>query len=228
MNEQSEQKAVLIGLTGGIGSGKSTVAELFAKSGFTVLSADEVAQSLMATHTDVRAAIEHEFGSQAYRPDGSLSRDYLAQRVFGSTADHRKALQKLNTIVHPYVLDELLAQAEARAEDGERCIIIEIPLLYEIGLEDAFDYVVLVIAADSKRIERVRKRSSISEEQIRARMNEQVSPEQIKGYADFVIDNSHDLDKLRVAVDFLVQILPYLPAVDADSDGEAPGEEVNN
>lgn len=218
MTENSTQKAVLIGLTGGIGSGKSTVADLFRTAGFRVLSADDVASELMSSHPAIRAALEAEFGAQVYDTDGMVSRKYLAERVFGTTPEHHRSLTALNTIVHPYVLDELLSRAEDIALAGERCIIIEIPLLYEIGLEDAFDYVILVLASDAVRIERVMKRSNLPEAQIRARMAEQVSPDQIKGYADFVIDNSTSVERLHQAVDFLTEILPHLPPVEDDGD----------
>jgi len=228
MKEHSEQNAVLIGLTGGIGSGKSTVAELFRTAGFTVLSADDVATALMATHAEVRAALEVAFGAMVFGEDGAVNKVYLSERVFGHTPEHQRSLHKLNTIVHPYVLDELLSQAEDLALKGELCIIIEIPLLYEIGLEDAFDYVILVLASDAVRIERVMKRSNLPEEQIRARMKEQVSPDQIKGYADFVIDNSAGVEKLHQAVGFLVEILPHLPPVVDDGDDSLLTEDENS
>ncbi|MBK9248704.1 MAG: dephospho-CoA kinase [Ignavibacteria bacterium] len=210
---QSEHKAVLIGLTGGIGSGKSTVSNLFVKSGFTVLNADDIALEIMEGNPEVRDKLYKMFSSLVFNDDRTINRNYLAERVFGITQEHRKALKELNNLVHPHVLDELLERAEELASNGERCIMIEIPLLYEIGLEDAFDYVILVVASEKNRIERVIKRSNISEEQVKARMAEQVIPDQIKGYADFVIENNESLEKLQQSVEFLSQIIPHLPSV---------------
>ncbi len=218
MEEISENTSVLFGLTGGIGSGKSTVAEIFREAGFAVLSADDVASLLMNDNPEVREKLSETFGRNIYNEAGNLNRAMLGEIVFGSTKEQLLNLQKLNSIVHPYVLDELLAQAERLAEQGEQCIILEIPLVYEIGLEDAFDYVIVVLADEQQRINRVKERSKLTEAQIKSRINQQVSSEQVKGYADFVIDNSHSLDKLRQSVQFLVDILPHLPPKSSDDD----------
>lgn len=226
MEEISEKSCVLFGLTGGIGSGKSTVAQIFREAGIAVLSADDVASLLMTENAEVRDKLAETFGASIYNVSGTLDRAMLGDIVFGSTKEQQMNLLKLNSIVHPYVLDELLAQAERLAEKGEPCIILEIPLLYEIGLEDAFDYVIVVLAEEQLRINRVKIRSSLTEAQIRARINQQVSSEQVKGYADFVIDNSHSLEKLHQSVQFLVDIIPHLPpkGIDDDASLQADGD----
>ncbi len=208
---EPEQQAILVGITGGIGSGKSTVSDMIEMKGFTVLNADIFAAVLMETKAEIRSKLFDFFGGKIFRDDGMVNREYLASRVFGEDTSHKEALKKLNMIVHPFVLDELLARAETLASEGETCIFIEVPLLYEIGLEDAFDYVLLVTAPDKIRIERVMARSELTEEQIRARMAEQAPPEHMKAIADFVIDNSGTVEKLQQSVDFLLSVIPLLP-----------------
>lgn len=215
---EEEHIAILVGITGGIGSGKSTVSDMIEKQGFTVLNADVFAAVLMETKAEIRSKLFEYFGGKIFRDDGLINREYLASRVFGEENSQREALKKLNKIVHPYVLDELLDRAEVLASEGETCIFIEVPLLYEIGLEDAFDYVILITAPDGIRIKRVMERSELTEQQIRARMAEQAPPEHMKAIADFVIDNSGTIAKLQQSIDFLLSVIPLLPPKEADGD----------
>ncbi|MBI3260437.1 MAG: dephospho-CoA kinase [Ignavibacteriae bacterium] len=217
---EDEHQAILVGITGGIGSGKSTVSDMIEMQNFTVLNADIFAAVLMETKAEIRSKLFEFFGGKIFRDDGMVNRDYLASRVFGEEKSHKEALKKLNMIVHPFVLDELLTRAEALASEGETCIFIEVPLLYEIGLEDAFDYVILVIAPDNLRVKRVMERSELTEEQIRARMEEQAPPEHMKAIADFVIDNSGTVEKLQQSVDFLLSVIPLLPPKEPDDEDD--------
>lgn len=200
---------VVIGLTGGIGSGKSTVANLFEKAGLKVLKADDIAKKIMAGDAELQKLLKTEFGDDVFKSD-ILQADFLAAKVFGSTHEHRKNLRKLNSLVHPRVLDELLKEINALAENGEKLIIVEIALLYEIELEDAFDYVITVDAPEDVRIKRTMERSKISEEEIRHRIAEQIPAEDKKAWADFVIDNSKDFKTLENSVDFVLSFLPFL------------------
>jgi len=223
---EEEHKAILVGITGGIGSGKSTVSDMIENQNYTVLNADIFAAVIMETKSEVRSKLFEYFGGKIFRDDGMVNREYLASRVFGEEKSHKEALKNLNKIVHPFVLDELLSRAEVLASEGETCIFIEVPLLYEIGLEDAFDYVILVTAPDKIRIERVIARSELTEQQIRARMADQAPPEHIKAMADFVIDNSGTEVKLQQSVDFLLSVIPLLPPKlpDFDEDEESTSD----
>ncbi len=215
---KEEHQAILVGITGGIGSGKSTVSDMIEQQGFSVLNADIFAAVLMETKPEIRSKLFDFFGGKIFRDDGKVNREYLASRVFGEEKSHKDALKKLNMIVHPFVLDELLAHAETLASEGETCIFIEVPLLYEIGLEDAFDYVILITAPDLLRIERVMARSELTADQIRARMAEQASPEHMKAIADFVIENTGTVEKLQQSVDFLLSVIPLLPPKEPDDE----------
>ncbi|MES2766984.1 MAG: dephospho-CoA kinase [Bacteroidota bacterium] len=216
-----EHETVVIGLTGGIGSGKSSVANLFEKAGLKVLKADDVAKNIMASDAELQKLLKAEFGDDVFKND-ILQADFLATKVFGETAEHRKNLKKLNSLVHPRVLDELLKQINALAESGEKLIVVEIALLYEIELEDAFDYVITVDAPEDIRIKRTMERSRITEAEVRHRIAEQIPAEDKKAWADFVIDNSKDFKTLENSVEFVLSFLPFLKPKrdDEEEDGE--------
>jgi dephospho-CoA kinase len=220
-NTPAENQTVVIGLTGGIGSGKSSVAHLFEKAGLKVLKADDVAKNIMATDAELQKLLKVEFGDDVFKNE-ILQADFLATKVFGETAEHRKNLKKLNSLVHPRVLDELLKQINALAESGEKLIVVEIALLYEVGLEDAFDYVITVDAPEDIRIQRTMERNKISEAEVRHRIAEQIPAEDKKARADFVIDNSKDFKTLENSVEFVLSFLPFLKPKrdDEEEDGE--------
>jgi dephospho-CoA kinase len=185
-----------VGLTGGVGSGKSTVAALLAEHGAVVVDADAIAREVVAPGTPGLAAVLARFGAAVTAPDGSLDRPALAAIVFNDES----ARLDLNAIVHPLIgarTAELMAAAPADA-----IVVHDIPLLVEGNLAEAFDAVVVVEADPQTRLQRLELRG-LSADDARARMAAQASDEQRRAVADEVIGNDGDLDALRVEVDEL-------------------------
>lgn len=182
-----------LGLTGGIGSGKTTVCGFLEEQGARVFYADVEAKRLMQEDPDVRAAIVEAFGGAAYRDDGTLDRAYLADRVFGDT----EQLERLNAIVHPHVFEAFEA-AKARAEEeGLSLLVHEAALLFEAGGDAHVDVTAAVVAPDADRIAWVTARDDVTPEQVRARMQHQLSQDELRRRADYVIENDGTLDDLR-------------------------------
>jgi dephospho-CoA kinase len=189
---------LLVGLTGGIGAGKSTVARLLSERGAVVIDADSIVRELQRPGTDVFKAIVERFGSHVVAPDGSLDRDRLADIVFRDD-DARSAL---NAIVHPAVY-AVMAERIAELKDGDHVVVLDIPLLAESGGSDGMDAVVVVEADEDARVARVVAERGLDPEDVRARMAVQASPEQREALADVVIRNNGSADDLRAQVDQL-------------------------
>ncbi len=203
-------KHIFVAITGGIGSGKSRVADIIRSAGYTVLSADSIAQELIAERADIRRDIAAVLGEDALLPDGRLDKDRVRQKVFGPTDKHAEALRRLNAAVHPYVVEELAERLATLYEQGAYCVFNETALVFEAGLEECYDYIVVVDAPEELRIERVLASRSIDEEDVRNRINMQMAAERKKQMADFVIDNSGTPEALEKATKTLLVILPTL------------------
>lgn len=187
-----------IGLTGGIGSGKSTVARMLVERGARLVDADAIARQLMEPGQPALSAAVQAFGQEILNPDGSLNRPALAALVF---ADESKR-QVLNGIVHPLVRAESARQVEAaRAELGEDAVVVEdIPLLAETGQADRFDGVLLVEVEQGERLRRLVEFRGMDEADARARMAAQASDGERRALATWVIDNSGSLEQTEAQV----------------------------
>src|SRR5690606_36700483 len=162
---------IKVGVTGGIGSGKSVVCRLFRVLGAPVFDADSEAKRLMATDAGLIAAIRSEFGDEAYHDDGTLNRGYLASQVFNDT----QRLAVLNGLVHPVAIRA--GEAWANGQDAPYSVK-EAALLFESGSFKLSDYTMLVTAPEATRIARVVKRDGVTAEQVRMRMQRQWPDEQ--------------------------------------------------
>ena len=171
----------IIGLTGGIGSGKSRVVSLFNTLGVPCYIADVEAKRLMNNQSEVKAAIVDLFGEQAY-VDGSLNRNYLSQIVFAKS----EKLKALNAIVHPAVAQDFSVWVE---QQKAPFVIKEVAILFETGGYKNVDKTVLITAPETIRIERVMLRDGVSAGEVKARMRNQWTDAQREPLADFVIDN---------------------------------------
>jgi len=189
---------LLVGLTGGIGAGKSTVARLLAEHGAVVIDADTIVRELQQPGTDVFGAIVEHFGPHIVAADGSLDRERLADIVFRND-DARSAL---NAIVHPAVY-AVMSERIAAVKDQDKVVVLDIPLLAESGGGGAMDAVVVVEADDEMRVARVVAERSLDHEDVRARMAAQASSEQREALADVVIRNNGTPEDLRAQVDDL-------------------------
>ncbi|WP_306369158.1 dephospho-CoA kinase [Nocardiopsis sp. CC223A] len=185
-----------VGLTGGIGSGKSAVSAELAGYGAVVIDADAIAREVVEPGTPGLAAVVEEFGEGVLAPDGGLDRARLGEIVF---ADEAK-LARLNAIVHPLVGErsaELMARAEA---DGAPVVVYDVPLLVENGLESLYDVVVVVDTPDEERVRRVSETRGMDPEQVRARIRAQADRETRLAAADLVVDNSGSRERLTERV----------------------------
>ena len=171
----------VIGLTGGMGSGKTTVANFFKELGIPVYIADEAAKSLMNTSAEMKSQIMDLLGKKAY-PAGILDRKYVAAQVFNSA----EKLEKLNSIVHPAVAKDF---ENWKKSQNSPYVIYEAAILFEKGGHKKCDAVILVTAPYEERIKRVKSRDKSSEEDIQARMKFQWSDSRKRKLADFEIKN---------------------------------------
>jgi dephospho-CoA kinase len=189
---------LLVGLTGGIGSGKSTVARLLERRGAAVIDADQLARDAVAKGTPGFDRVVDAFGRGVVTPDGDLDRSALANRIFSDPA--QKAA--LEAIVHPEVARRFSDQVEAfRATD--RIVVYVTPLLVELGLAPAFDVVVVVTASPHLRVSRVASDRGLSPDEVRGRLAVQATDEQRAEVADVLIDNDGSLAELEPQVDRL-------------------------
>ncbi len=193
-------------VTGGIGTGKSTVAKALAQRGGVHLDADAIVRELQQPGGELFEAMVEHFGEDVLAPDGNLNRQAIADIVFAD----KEQLDKLGDLVHPAVRREMMARRQALRDSG-KVVISEVPLLVEGRLKQAeqdnssgatpdFDFVVVVIADQQTALARLEQRG-MSRQDAQARMANQASNEQRQAIADFVIDNSGDLDELQPAID---------------------------
>lgn len=192
---------IRVGLTGGIGSGKSEVSKRLAARGAAIIDADQAARDVVAPGTQGLEQVVAAFGDGVLAPDGSLNRPKLGEIVFGDQA----ALGKLNAIVHPLV-HQHMADAEARAirDGGDEAVIVhDIPLLAEAGdsRSSGFDLVIVVDVPRETQLERLTGRRGMKAEDAEARMANQATREQRLAIADIVIDNSGTLEDLDKRID---------------------------
>lgn len=186
------------GLTGGMGSGKTTVAGFFTELGVPVYITDEAGKRLMDTSAEVKSQIIQVFGEEAYS-EGKLNRKYIASEVF----DAREKLEKLNSIVHPAVARDF---EEWKNTQTAAYVIYEAAILLETGGESRCDWVILVTARMENRIQRLQKRDKSTVEEIEARLKHQWSDEKKRTLADFEIKND-DLSSTKEQVRNIHEII---------------------
>jgi dephospho-CoA kinase len=189
-----------VGLTGGIGAGKSTVADLFSQKGAVVIRSDELARQVIEPQTPGFQQVIDRFGQDFVNAEGYIDRAKLAQIVFHDDT----ALKDLENIIHPLVrskTNQIIGQ-----HTSETIIVNEIPLLLEKKMESLFDFLVIVISSEKNRLERLTQRGLTTEQAI-ARMAKQVSDDERKAAADFLIVNDGNLDQLEADVEKIWQTL---------------------
>jgi dephospho-CoA kinase len=189
---------LLVGLTGGIGAGKTTVAGMLAERGAVVIDADELARRAVVPGTDAFARVVESFGRDVIGADGDLDRERIGRIVF---ADEERR-QALEAIVHPEVA-RLFAEAVEPYRDTDNVVVYSVPLLAETGLTDAFDLVVVVVADVDRRIERLLRDRGMEAGEVRARVAAQFDDEERAKVADVLIDNDGDPARLEPQIDRL-------------------------
>ncbi|WP_282936889.1 dephospho-CoA kinase [Paenibacillus sp. RC67] len=179
-----------IGLTGGIACGKSTVSDMLVQRGAMLVDADRIAREVVEPGSPVLMQIVDRFGSEILNPDGSLFRKKLGEVVFGNS----EALKDLENIMHPSIralIRERMHEYEQLHPD--KLVVVDIPLLYESGLQSMFEAVMVVYAPRSLQLHRLMNRDKLTVEQAEARLKAQMDIEQKKALADIVIDNQGTL-----------------------------------
>jgi dephospho-CoA kinase len=186
-----------IGLTGGIGTGKSSVSGLLREKGVTVIDADEATRAVQARGSDGLRRLVDEFGASILTPDGDLDRARLAAIAFANP----EARQRLNAIVHPLVREWMADRQVAAEAQGLPYVVLDIPLLFESGGAAAFDEVILVYAPEDVALRRLVEHRGMTEEQARARIAAQMPIEEKRRLARHVIENTGTLGRLRARTD---------------------------
>ncbi|MEK5029693.1 dephospho-CoA kinase [Paenibacillus sp. FSL M7-1046] len=181
---------MIMGLTGGIASGKSTVSALFVEKGARLVDADVIAREVMLPGHPVLAAAVLHFGEGILLPDGTLNRTRLGEIVFHDP----EARQALNQLTHPAIRQEIKNRMNTmEQEDPQRLIIVDIPLLYESELDNLFGQIVVVYVPREVQLDRLMERNGLSLEQAQGRLDAQLDIELKRNRADYIIDNSGTL-----------------------------------
>lgn len=191
----------VVGLTGGIASGKTTVSRMLAQRGLPVVDADALVHTLQSPGTAVWEAIRERFGWPVLRVDGSLNRRRLARMVFGRP----EALNDLNRLVHPAVRQAIWQRVERFRQEQRAVVILDVPLLIEGGLYRDVDEVWLVYADPDQQLERLIARSGMTREAAIERMNSQMPLSDKKAFAHTILDNRAGLDALTAQVERAVE-----------------------
>ena len=198
----SRSTPLRIGLTGGIGSGKSTVGQMLQARGAAVIDADAIARQVTAAHVAAMPAIAHTFGPDFVTADGALDRERMRAHVFSQP----QAKQALEAIIHPLVAQETQRQAQEALAKGHNTLVFDIPLLVESGARwrTQVDRVLVVDCSEATQIQRVMARNGLSRETVQSIIAAQASRAQKLAAADWVIDNDGiSLEALRVEVESL-------------------------
>lgn len=187
---------VWLGLTGGIASGKSTVANLLREAGIPVVDADELARQAVSPGSPALGQIMAKFGSEVLMPNGELNRAALGKVVFANP----EKLRQLEGILHPIIQNLRSVERRRLETEGHAIAFYDVPLLFEKNMSDEFDQVVLVYCPESLQRLRLKSRDGLSDVEIDQRLAAQINIEKKKSMADFVLDNSGDVSALLVAV----------------------------
>jgi dephospho-CoA kinase len=201
------QKHILkIGVTGGIGSGKTAVCDIFMRLGVPVLHSDEIAKELSYSNQVIRKKLMSLLGTEVYLSDGTLNRQFVAIKIFSN----KELQRKVEGVIHPQVGKERERRIKELIQQGHRFLIIEAALIYEAGLDKKLDVVVVVYADETTRVTRVRKRDAVPEENVYARIKAQGDVKKKLEKADYVIHNDGTLEELESKVRFLYTLFNQL------------------
>lgn len=188
---------LIIGLTGGIASGKSTVSAMLAELGAAIVDADQVAREVVLPGEPALREIVQTFGQAVLNEDGTLNRKKLGEIVFADEAKRKR----LEGILHPAIREVMSGRISSlERENPDRLVVADIPLLYESGLDRLYPEVLLVYVPQSVQLERLMKRNGYSEEEARQRLAAQLPIDEKKQKADWIIDNSGSLEDTREQV----------------------------
>jgi len=207
---------LVVGLTGGIASGKSTAGRIFREAGIPVICADELAHEAVMPGSVALEKIRQRFGEEFIDSEGNLNREAMASLVFRDKDKRRE----LESIIHPWVAEEQEKMLREFAIQGHKIAVVDVPLLYEAGLEKSFDTVVVAYVPPEVQIQRLTARDRINESEARARLDAQLPIEKKKQLAAAVINNAGSLEQTKEQVLLLIE---KLQAVAESGSGRAGG-----
>ncbi len=191
----------IIGLTGGIATGKSIVAGFFRQSGLPVIDADQISRKVVEPGSSTLEQIVDKFGKEVLLKDGALNRALVRRIVF----DSPEKLKQLNEIIHPVVIAEAQMRLNKLKASGEQLVILEVPLLFETGYQTRVNQTILVYATQIQQIQRITKRDGCGEEQAKKIISAQMPIEEKKKLANYIIDNSGSIEETKRQVKELVE-----------------------
>ena len=194
---------LVVGLTGGIASGKSTVSNMFRDAGIAVICSDDLAHEVVKPGSPALEDIRETFGEDFIDDNGNLDRAAMAELVFRD--EHRRRV--LESIIHPRIEEERARIIEELARQGRDIVVVDVPLLYESGLERLFNKIIVVYVPPRIQMERLTARDRMSLEEARSRLDSQMPIEDKKGRADWVIDNTGSQEQTREQVLTIIEEL---------------------
>ena len=184
---------IVAGVTGGIGSGKSTLCKVWEEMGAKVIYADDLAKQLMVNDRSVKKRLVMLFGEETYTQDGALNKEHMIEEAF-----LKGRVEELNRVVHPAVREKFQEFIENSKKADVEVLVKEAALLLNNGRPEELDAVILVTSSKSDQIKRVQERDSVGEKNVLDRMNKQPDFESLKSYADYVINNDGTLDEFKL------------------------------
>ncbi|WP_342543287.1 dephospho-CoA kinase [Paenisporosarcina sp. FSL H8-0542] len=188
---------MIIGLTGSIASGKSTISAMLKEKGYPIIDADLVARVVVEPGTVTLSDIECIFGKGVMNEDGTLNREALGQLIFHDPAKRKQ----LNDLMHPAIRAEMLRQRDELFESGEETLIMDIPLLFESRLQHFVDKILVVSVKEEIQLQRLMQRNSLSEEEAKARIQSQLPLSEKENGADAVIYNNGSIEQSKVQLE---------------------------
>jgi dephospho-CoA kinase len=184
---------MIIGLTGSIASGKSTISAMLKEKGYPIIDADLVARLVVEPGTSNLREIEHTFGHAVMHEDGTLNRDALGKLIFDDPAKRKQ----LNDLMHPAIRSEMLRQRDELFESGQKTLIMDIPLLFESRLQHFVDKILVVSVTEEMQLQRLMSRNSLSKEEASARIQSQLPISEKEKGADAVIYNNGTIEQSK-------------------------------
>jgi len=192
-----------VGLTGGIGTGKSTVAMMLKERAIPVIDADEISRGILKLYPEITDIMKKKFGEEFFLLSGELNRKKLGDFVF----KFPKERNKLENIMIPYIKKEIKKHINFYGSLNENICFIDAPILVETGLQDDMDFNILVWTSEEMQIKRVMSRDKFNIEEVRDRINSQMPLEEKKAYVDFIIDNSLNLENTEKQLENILKLL---------------------